>query len=132
MMFSIALFILSLLLFVVFFAGKYAELRRGTVFFSLWRDRADEKARELKVLALEMQVRFENLPSLLWLLFRYGVHVSALFAARFARILEEKAHWLADYVSHKRGFERRDVRSEFLKKVGEVKNGNGKPSTNIR
>ena len=53
------------------------------------------------------------------LLSRFLVHEAALGIARAARYSERQAHRLADMVSHKRGFERRETRSEFLRKVSE-------------
>ena len=123
--FSIILFVVSFTLVALLFLGKYIEMRHGVVFAPEWRDRADDKARELKWLAYKAEARLERLPALLLVLTRLGIHTSALFAARFARYLEERAHQLADYVSHKRGFERRDAHSEFLKKVIDHKNENG-------
>ncbi|OGG44573.1 hypothetical protein A2673_03510 [Candidatus Kaiserbacteria bacterium RIFCSPHIGHO2_01_FULL_50_13] len=128
--FSIALFTTSLALVIALFACKYIEMRRGIVFVPEWRDRADEKARELKALAFRAEERLERLPAILFALIRFGIHGFALSAAHLARSLEEKAHQLADFVSHKRGFERREAHSEFLKKVGEVKNGDGRNGTN--
>jgi len=53
------------------------------------------------------------------------VREAALGLAASARYLERQAHRLADLVSHKRGFERRETKSEFLKQVTDFKASNG-------
>jgi hypothetical protein len=65
----------------------------------------------------------EELPFFLGALTRYMVHIGALSFARLARASAKRAHQLADLVSHKRGFERRATKSQFLREVSEVKNG---------
>lgn len=128
--FSIAFFSVSLFLLVAFLVGKCIELKTGVVVAPTWRSAADTKARQLKELALRGEVELEQLPSHVWVLSRRGIHTLALLIARFARVMEERAHKLADFVSHKHGFERREVRSEFLKNALNAKNGNGQNGTN--
>ena len=52
------------------------------------------------------------------------LHFAALEFAHLARQASRQAHRLADFVSHKRNFERKETRSEFLRKMTELKNGN--------
>ncbi|HEY4519753.1 MAG TPA: hypothetical protein VJH33_01810 [Candidatus Paceibacterota bacterium] len=118
--FSIVVFVLSFLGIVTLFVFKYMEEKRGAVAFEL-RDRADVHARRLKQLLSKGGDEFAKFSPRALFLVRTGVHTLALSTAYVARTVEGGAHRLADLVSHKHGFERRETKSEFLKKVGESK-----------
>lgn len=108
------------------FALKRYESARQRTIGGPWRAHADVFALEVKRAVMIIEWYIARTPILLLILARASVHVGALGFARLMRALEARAHELADLVSHKRNFERKETRSEFLKKVGEYKNGNGK------
>lgn len=112
----------SLVLIVFLFVLKRAEVRRGARFAEGVRAGADSGALRVKEWLAMSERYLEQTPWFLSVLARYGVHVGALSFARLARSLEEQAHNLADFVSHKHRFERKETKSEFLKKVTERKN----------
>ena len=122
---SIGIFVLSLLCIVALFAGKYWELRSERVLFAPWRQRMDTGAHQLKELMDAARIDVAKLPPEVLRVSRITVHQLALGFAAFARTAEGYAHRLADVVSYKHRFEKRDTRSEFLKKVAEHKSGNG-------
>lgn len=119
------LFILSCVGIAAIFALKYWERRQSRELVPEWRDAADAKARELKVLLANARRQAEKVPPLLVVIARYAIHEAALGIARLARGLEARAHTVADMVSHRRGFERRAPKNEFLKRVQEYKKGSG-------
>lgn len=116
--FSVALFLI-LILFLV----KYMEAGRAVRFLDTARTRADDGALKVKAALVMGEAYLEELPFFVGALSRYVVHVGALSFARLARASAKRAHQLADLVSHKRGFERRATKSQFLREVSEVKNG---------
>jgi hypothetical protein len=116
-------FLVSLIGIATLFSVKYQESKTGRIYFPALRDASDEKAVALKVRILGWRIVIEQLPPILMILMRNLVRVAAL---RFASLLkqgESQAHRLADMVSYKHRFERRETRSEFLKKVSDHKNG---------
>lgn len=123
MAFTIGIFFFSLVGLIAFFAVKRVELRRGVVFFPIWRSRADLEATRLKGFGAILWADITKVPPAALRMARSAAHEAALGLAMFARMSEKGAHRLADLVSHKRGFERRETRSEFLRQVGERKNG---------
>lgn len=129
MWFAIALFGISLVLIVALFALRWWELKQQRVLAPALRDRADERARELKDALLHSNRILSRIPPLAAILSRYVVHEMALALAALARFSERQAHALADMVSHKHRFERRETQSEFLKQVSGHKNGNGGAGT---
>jgi len=123
MTFALIVFGLSLLGIAALFGLKYWELRHEKILVPVVRRRMDVRAQQIKELAYAARadvVKF--LPEIVRFA-RFMVHEAALALASLARFLERQAHRLADMVSHKRGFERRETRSEFLKKVAEHKSG---------
>jgi hypothetical protein len=116
-------FLASFIGIALLFSMKYRESKTGYVYFPTARDWADAKSIELKLMLMRSRTEIERLPPLAILLLRRLVHAGALSFAALARIGEEQAHRLADIVSHKHRFERREPRSEFLKQVSEHKNG---------
>ena len=125
----IAIFLFSLFGVIVLFAVKYWEIRRERIFLPAWRQRADMRAEQLKELLDAARVDLSKLPPLTVRVSRILIHTFALGFAAFARSAERYAHQVADIVSYKHRFEKRDTRSEFLKKVAEHKSGNGLDTT---
>lgn len=117
------IFAASLVLIVALFALKYWEMRRQRTAFAGLRARADRRALEIKALLLRSGEEAQRIPPTLLYLSRIAVHESALGLALLARVLERQAHNVADMMSHKHRFERREPQNEFLKQVGEYKNG---------
>ncbi len=115
--FYVAVFLIALLGILKLFALKYWELKRGRVIFPSLRNAADRRALQLKELSIAASADIEKLPPEFVRISRVLLHEGALALARIARSGEQGAHRLADFVSHKRGFERRATSSEFLKKV---------------
>lgn len=129
MTFAIVVFLVSLLGIVILFSVKYWEIRRERVFFLAWRQKADVRALQLKELLDAARIDLSKLPPGAMRLSRIGIHQLALGFAALARTAEGYAHQLADVVSYKHRFEKRDTRSEFLKKVAEHKNGGEQSAT---
>ena len=124
MVFALIVFVCSLLGITALFSLKYWELSHGTVVAPEFRRRTDVRAQQVKELAHAARADLVKLVPEVIRTGRFIVHEAAIGFAALARLLERQAHRLADLVSHKRGFERRDTQSEFLKKVAEHK-GNG-------
>ena len=119
---ALVIFVLSLTLTGLLFAVKFAEERRGVVMLPHLRAQADARALELKDFMSRSRFEFAKILPALILILRYGIHEIALLLAALGRLLERQSHKLADTVSHKHRFERRESRSEFLKKIGDRKN----------
>jgi len=118
--FGVSLFGILLL-----FVMKKIEVSRGSLIGGSARDSADLFALRVKWVFLVIEWYLSRLPDFLFLLSRHAVRAGALYLARAARYAEAQAYHLADFVSHKRNFERRETKSNYLKKVSEHKNGNG-------
>ncbi|MBI5457456.1 hypothetical protein HY971_01900 [Candidatus Kaiserbacteria bacterium] len=129
MTFATLMFLLSLLGVIALFSLKYWEIRSERVVLSALRQKADVRAQQLKELMDAARLDLAKLPPWALRLSRIGIHQLALGFAAFARTAESYAHQLADLVSYKHRFEKRDTSSEFLKKVAEHKNGNGLDTT---
>ena len=125
MMFAFVVFFFSLFAIAFLFALKSWEIRKKRVVFAPWREKADIRALQLKELLDAARLDLSKLPPEAVRLSRIGIHQLALGFAAFARGAERYAHQVADLVSYKHHFEKRDTRSEFLKKVAEHKNGGG-------
>lgn len=125
MLFAAIAFFVALCGIVALFGLKYWELKKGSVLFPAMRTRADGQAIHLKELMLAARADLSNLPDLSLRLGRILLHRLALLLASLARIGERQAHRLADMVSYKHRFEKRETRSEFLRKVSERRNGSG-------
>lgn len=128
-LFAIVAFVVSLLLIVLLFWANLREERTGRYFAPEWRMAADSEALRLKELLDAADVDLRKVPPLLSHLAHVALHFAALEFAKAARSASRRAHALADFVSHKRNFERRETRSEFLRKMTELKNSNGQEST---
>jgi hypothetical protein len=120
---AIAAFTIALLLIIALFSLKSYEVRSNRVVMYEMRLRADEFAVDLKDWLLHMRDQLEQLPPMMAYLSRWLVHEAALGFAAAARLAESQAHRLAEVVSHKRSFERRETKSDFLKRVTEYKSG---------
>ena len=116
-------FVSSLTLIIILFLVKKLEVNRPRRFAEGLRMSADIGAVRIKSWLETSETYLEQAPFFLALLARYGIHIGALGFARLARTSAEQAHALADMVSHKRTFERRETKSQFLKDVSEYKNG---------
>lgn len=106
---------LSLLFYV-----KHWEERQARIFMPDVRLAADQKALELKALLQRGQSEFQKLGPTSLRISRTILHDLALYLAALSRASERQAHRLADMVSHKHRFERRETKSDFLKQVGEL------------
>lgn len=116
---AIIVFCASLLGIAFLFTLKKIEVARNSRFAEVMRMRADNGALRIKTLLESLEGHLENIPFFLAAVLRYGIHIGALGFARLARTSEEYAHALAEMVSHKRTFERRETKSQFLKDVSE-------------
>ncbi len=124
MVFALIVFVFSLLGIAALFALKHWELRHEKVLAPDFRRKTDVRAQQVKELAHAARADLVKLLPEVVHFVRALVHEAALAFAALAHFLGRQAHRLADLVSHKRGFEKRETRSEFLKKVAEHKNGN--------
>lgn len=108
---------------IALFSLKFWEERRGRILAERSRARADEMALGLKDRLDDARAHAERIPPEVAHLSRKAVHAAALGTVGVARGMEKQALRVADLVSAKRGFERRETKSEFLKQVTEYKNG---------
>lgn len=132
MIVAAAFFVLSLLGLAVLFTLKSIETKRERVFAANFRERADEAALSLKAQMFALRRELAKAPPALAYLTRFLLHELALAAARLARSAETQLHNVADLISHKRSFEKREPRSEFLKQMQEGKRSEaGSPDTNV-
>lgn len=112
-------FVFSLLAIILLFLIKKYEVRRGRLIGGALRTRADDFALDVKWVFMVIEWYLARVPDFVILLTRLGLRKAALRVARVARTSEEHAHRVADLVSHKRNFERRETKSDYLKHVGE-------------
>lgn len=124
MVFAVTVFGCSFVGIAALFALKHWELRHNKIVAPALRARLDVRAHQVKELIFAARADAARLAPEMVRMAHALVHEGALAFARLARTLERQAHRLADTVSHKRGFERRETRSEFLKKVAEHKQSN--------
>ena len=122
---AFVVFFFSLFAIAFLFALKSWEIRKERIVFAPLREKADVRALQLKELLDAARLDLSKLPPGAVRLSRIGIHQLALGFAALARGAEGYAHQVADLVSYKHHFEKRDTRSEFLKKVAEHKSGNG-------
>ena len=118
-------FFLALAFIALFFTIKLSEQHSGRRAMPSWRDALDREALHVKALLGAAELDLKKLPPLFMYWMHVVIHIAALEFARAARAASREAHRLADFVSHKRNFKRRVTRSEFLKKMGERKSGQG-------
>jgi hypothetical protein len=117
---AMLVFGISLALIVLLFVLKRIEIGRGARFGERFRASADVGALRVKGWLEMSEWYLEQTPWFIGAITRYGVHVGALSFARIARTSAEYAHGLADLVSHKHRFERRETKSEYLKLVSDL------------
>jgi len=110
-------FFVTLLLVFVLFALKRVEVARGRRFGEGVRSSADRGALRVKEILQATEGQIENIPWFLGAITRYGVHVGAMSFARLARVSEREAQRLAEMVSHRHRFERKETKSKYLKEV---------------
>ncbi len=122
LLFAGIVFFLSLLLIATLFALNIREYHTGRHAVLEWRKAADREALQLKELMAAADLDLKKVPPLLAHFAHVCLHFAALEFARLAREASKQSHRLADFVSHKRNFERRETRSAFLKKMTELKN----------
>lgn len=108
---------------VALFSLKAWEDARGAVFFPQVRSILDTYALTMRAFVISLDDGIAHLPTYSALYARFFVHMAAVSFARVARAAERSAHRIADRVSLKHRFERRETQSDFLKKVSEHKNG---------
>lgn len=126
-MFAAAIvFFASLVGLALLFTLKAVEAKRDSVFMPGFRMTLDQHAIVLKERLIDLRLILARIPPIIVLIGRYLLHELAIAAAKLARIAEAQAYRVADFVSHKRSFEKRTgpavgPQSDFLKKVSTVK-----------
>src|SRR3989344_1904025 len=126
-LFANIVFFVTLILIMSLFAIKLREQRSGNMRARSWRQALDSEALHVKDLLSAAELDIKKIPPLVVYWGHVVIHFAALEFARAARIASSRAHALADFVSHKRNFQRGITRSEFLKKVSERKNAQAAP-----
>ena len=122
-LFAAIVFFISLVLIVLLFFINIKEHKTGRYVVAEWRLAADREALQLKELMEAADLDIKKIPPFAAHIAHVSIHYAALEFAHLARQASRQAHRLADFVSHKRNFERGQTRSEFLKKMTELKNG---------
>ncbi len=124
---AISFFAFSLVSIVGLFFFRAWEERRGVRVAAHARIALDGYARNIKDALMRGERALAQLPSVgTFLTLKFLAFISVRLA-RLSRAASEAAHRLADFISHKHNFERREIRSEFLKTVIEHKNGLAQP-----
>ena len=118
-----SVFFASLAGIVALFWLKAWEEGREYLLVPSFRRMLDNAALWCKELLNAGEAWLAKVPSMTAYLTLSTLAFGAVGFARLARAASDAAHKLADFVSHKRNFERRETRSEFLKQVIEHKNG---------
>ncbi len=96
---------------------KYWESRRGVLILAPLRRRADLQALRVQSVFGDSSTLLSNVPPFALRLVRMLLAFVMRSFARLAHAAGSRALWLADLVSHRHNFERRNTRSEFLKQV---------------
>ncbi len=105
---------------VLLFFIKNWEEKHARIFIPGLRLAADDRALELKALLVWCESEFRKLGPTSIRVSRALLHDLALSLAALSRASERGAHRLADMLSHKHRFERKETKNEFLKQVGEI------------
>ncbi len=120
MVFAAVFFFGSLIGIAALFGIKYWEVRHDRAMVpARVRTQADVAALRVKALLDLARAEAQRVPPAMVYITRLLVHEIALGTAMLARTLERQAHRLADFVSHKHRFERRESRSEFLRQMND-------------
>lgn len=127
---AISVFGASLVGIVLLLILKAWELRRERVLAPKFRMYLDTGALALKSKIERGEAFLAELPSYASLFVMKLLAMGSVHLARIARRMSESAYRLADFISHKHNFERRETRSEFLKTMIEHKNGLAQPIVN--
>lgn len=128
MAFAAAVFLLSLAGLVGLLVLKHREGVRGSQYAPETRARLDAHARALKAHLIALAGEAEKIPPRATAAGHVLLRDAALLAGYAGRSLEERAFKLADMISHRHRFERKEPRSDFLKRVNEAK-GSDLPSS---
>ncbi len=112
---------ISILGIVLLFLIKSWEEKHGRILAPALKFSADKKAIEFKQVLLMTQVQIGKLGPTSMRVARIILHDLALSLASLSRASERQAHRLADLVSHKHRFERRESKNRFLKQVSNFK-----------
>lgn len=96
---------------------KRWEITHSHIFFPDIRATLDTQALRLKVILFTASHNVGSLPPFFLILLQRIVQRGAIAFGHLAHWMGRRSHDLADLVSHKYKFERRETRSEFLKKV---------------
>jgi hypothetical protein len=115
-------FVSALMGLALLFVHKHREVRAGRVLLPTLREKGDEQALALKDFLAVCRTEAHTWPPKLVQLGREMTHRAILAVAVFARATERNAHALADRLSHKHEFKRRESANEFLRQVGDFKN----------
>jgi CRISPR/Cas system-associated protein Csm6 len=102
------------------FYVKHWETKNARVFVPGVRILVDEGALLLKAFLLKCQQECRKLGPTSIRIGRAILHDLALALAALSRASERQAHRLADMVSHKHAFQRRETKNDFLKHVGDI------------
>src|SRR3989338_562366 len=111
------IFFISLAGLAGLFGFKLWENGRGQMPWQDARRRIDEHAHRTKEIMLVSVVELEKLPPYLLLFISTSIQRGAISFGYLAHWLGRRSHALADMVSHKHRFQRKETNSEFLKKV---------------
>jgi hypothetical protein len=119
--FYIALFFASLAGLVMLFSLKYVEVASGRIFMPNVRQALDAHASRVRRGCMKLIHVVEHLPAFTVLFGYWILHILAVLVALSARSVERQAHRSADFISHRRKYERRETQSSFLKEVSSHK-----------
>ena len=127
MIIPVVTFVLALCGIMALFVFKHREVTTGRVVAPRTREHLDKNAHRLKDLLVAAESDLSRIPPEFVNFVRTLIQALALLGARGARFFESQLHRVADLVSHKHRYERPAApRSEFLNKIVEHKNGEGK------
>jgi hypothetical protein len=118
-----AVFLLSLVGIIALFVVKHRERSREALYAPRLRARLDDSARFLKARLVALEAEAEKIPPRAVAAGHFLLHDAAILVGHAGRALERKAFGLADMISHRHRFEKKEPRSDFLKRVNEAKNG---------
>lgn len=128
---ALSVFIFSITALFALFTLRSWEERRGARIAAGAREVLDGYARRAKYAIEQGEDALARLPSLGTFLTLKFLSFLSVTLARMARSASEAAHRLADFISHKHNFERRELKSEFLKTMIEHKNGLAQPIVEV-